>query len=221
MSYAIFFRDEEEKVTIRLPTNPEEISKSIECESEEYEVLKLGKISVPGVKGLMEVKFEAQFPHRASTLVETKNKFKGPDYYISKFNSWMKNKKTVRFICTNGITRDLSILVTITSLEIKETAGEEGDYYTSFSLKEYVPYSLKELKTNPSIAYKPPTPTRKASPPKPANKMYTIVRGDCLWNIAKKYLGNGARWTEIYKINRPPLGNNPNLIYPGQRIKIP
>ncbi len=221
MSYGVFFRDEEEKLTIRLPMNPEEISKSREVENEDYEVLKLGKISVPGAMGLMEIKFEAQFPHKVSSLVETRNNFKGPDYYIDKFTTWMKNKKAIRFICTNGITRDLSILVTITNLELKESAGEEGDYYISFSLQEYAPYSMKELKSNPSIVYKPPTPPRPATPPKPPYKMYTIVSGDCLWNIAKRYLGNGASWPKIYNINRPPLGNNPNLIYPGQRIKIP
>ena len=26
---------------------------------------------------------------------------------------------------------------------------------------------------------------------------WRVARGDCLWNIAKKYLGDGSRYTEI------------------------
>jgi len=45
-----------------------------------------------------------------------------------------------------------------------------------------------------------------------------VVKGDTLWHIAKKYLGNGARYPEIAKLNNI---KNPNLIYPGQVFKIP
>lgn len=218
MAYAIFFRDEEAKITMRIPMNPEEVSTSRELETEEFLVLKLGKIVAPADAGLMEIKFESQFPAKASRLTETNNDFKGPDYYKDKFESWMKSGKAVRFICSNGITKDLSILVLITNLDIKEVAGEEGDFIFSFSLLEYKPYSMKILENNPSIVYKPPRP---ANPPTPPYNTYTIVSGDCLWNISKRFLGDGARWPEIYNINRPPLGGNPNLIYPGQRIKIP
>ena len=30
---------------------------------------------------------------------------------------------------------------------------------------------------------------------------YTVKKGDCLWNIAKTYLGSGTRWQEIAKLN--------------------
>lgn len=46
---------------------------------------------------------------------------------------------------------------------------------------------------------------------------YTVVRGDCLWNIAKKLLGSGSRYTEIKELN----GMKNNTIYAGQVLKIP
>lgn len=51
---------------------------------------------------------------------------------------------------------------------------------------------------------------------------YTVVRGDCLWNIAKKpsFYGNGFAWPNIYKANRDKI-KNPNLIFPKQVFKIP
>ncbi len=49
---------------------------------------------------------------------------------------------------------------------------------------------------------------------------YEVVKGDCLWNIAKNRLGNGARWTEIYQLNTGII-SNPSLIYPGQQLVMP
>ena len=46
---------------------------------------------------------------------------------------------------------------------------------------------------------------------------YTVVRGDCLWNIAKKFLGSGARYKEIKTLN----GLMYDTIYVGQVLKIP
>ena len=49
---------------------------------------------------------------------------------------------------------------------------------------------------------------------------YTVTRGDSLWKIAKKQLGAGSRWTEVYEANRETIAS-PNRIYAGQVIVIP
>ncbi len=49
---------------------------------------------------------------------------------------------------------------------------------------------------------------------------YTVVKGDCLWKIAKAHLGDGLRWGEIYQANRDQI-RDPNLIYPDQVFEIP
>lgn len=72
---------------------------------------------------------------------------------------------------------------------------------------------------NPS----PPPPPPPDSPPPaqtPQVRHYTVVKGDNLWNISKKFYGGGAFWTRIYNANRDQIGN-PNLIYPGQVFVIP
>ncbi len=56
---------------------------------------------------------------------------------------------------------------------------------------------------------------------KTSNETYTVIKGDCLWNIAKKFYGSGAQYTKIYNANRSIIGGNPNLIYPGQVLSIP
>ncbi|QEQ96309.1 peptidoglycan-binding protein LysM [Neptunomonas concharum] len=49
---------------------------------------------------------------------------------------------------------------------------------------------------------------------------YTIESGDTLWGIAQKHLGNGAKYTEIFEANKEVI-KDPDLIYPGQKIRIP
>jgi hypothetical protein len=34
-------------------------------------------------------------------------------------------------------------------------------------------------------------------------------------------LGDGAKWPEIYDLNKSVIGNNPALILPGQQLTIP
>ena len=57
--------------------------------------------------------------------------------------------------------------------------------------------------------------------PEPAAKTtYTVVKGDCLWKIAKKFLGDGKRWAEIYAANKDAI-KNPNMIPLGLTLVIP
>lgn len=53
-----------------------------------------------------------------------------------------------------------------------------------------------------------------------AQRTYTVKKGDCLWNIAKKFYGSGSAYTKIYDANTNKIAN-PNLIYPGQIFVIP
>ena len=46
---------------------------------------------------------------------------------------------------------------------------------------------------------------------------YTVAKNDTLWGIAKKEIGNGARYTEIKALN----GLTSDTIYAGQKLKIP
>lgn len=53
-----------------------------------------------------------------------------------------------------------------------------------------------------------------------AAEMYTVVAGDTLSKIAKQFYGDPMRYTEIFDANTPML-TDPNLIYPGQVLRIP
>lgn len=47
--------------------------------------------------------------------------------------------------------------------------------------------------------------------------VYIVQKGDTLWAISKRFLGDPYRYPELASLNNI---KNPNLIYPGQEIKI-
>jgi flagellar protein FlgJ len=48
----------------------------------------------------------------------------------------------------------------------------------------------------------------------------TVKKGQSLWKIAEQILGSGAKWRDIYELNKAVI-KNPNLIYPGQILRTP
>ena len=54
----------------------------------------------------------------------------------------------------------------------------------------------------------------------PCGRTYTIAKGDSLSKIAKHFYGDARQWTRIFDANKDAI-KNPDLIYPGQVIKIP
>ncbi len=59
-----------------------------------------------------------------------------------------------------------------------------------------------------------------APEPAPNVDYYTIVSGDSLSKIAKQYYGNAMDYPKLFEANREVI-QDPDLIYPGQKIRIP
>lgn len=68
------------------------------------------------------------------------------------------------------------------------------------------------------------------------SQTYTVVRGDNLWSIAKRFYGSGARYLEIYNANKEVIESAAKAhgktnsykgstagwwLWPGQRLIIP
>ena len=54
----------------------------------------------------------------------------------------------------------------------------------------------------------------------PEAQYYTVVKGDNLSKISKQYYGDANKYTKIFEANKPML-KSPDLIYPGQVLRIP
>jgi len=53
-----------------------------------------------------------------------------------------------------------------------------------------------------------------------SGRTYVVVKGDSLSKIAKREYGDANKWRTIYEANKD-LINDPDLIYPGQELKVP
>jgi len=54
----------------------------------------------------------------------------------------------------------------------------------------------------------------------PEAQYYTVVKGDNLSKISKQYYGDPNKYNKIFEANKPML-KSPDLIYPGQVLRIP
>lgn len=224
MDYAIFF--DKDNATYRLPVNPEQIDSNSVQAIEKYEILKLGQIAIPTHMELTEYSFEVELPKEAYHYVETSGDFKDADTYLNLFRVWRDSKEPIRFIASNGIGDDINTLVLIESLSIIEKAGEEGDKYVSFQLLEYrefgkklmVVEEIQSLSIGTVKAKKKKITPEKTNPKSTGS--YIVQTGDTLWAIAKKYYGNGAKYTKIADANKDKV-KNPSLIKPGWKLVIP
>lgn len=219
MSYSVYFKYGGKKY--KLPVNPEEIKRSRELNIENYQVLGTGQVSVPSYYNLEEFSFEAEFPSQDYHYMNSGARADA-DYYEKMFRKAQKNMKPVRFIASNDITDDISVMVLVKSVEAVEKAGEEGDKYLSIKLQEYKAPGKRYVAVQTVAATVKQEDTAAAAETNPAvteNKTHTVQSGDTLWAIDKKYYGNGGQYTKIASAN--PDIKNPNLIYPGQVLSIP
>jgi LysM repeat protein len=69
--------------------------------------------------------------------------------------------------------------------------------------------------TSTTPVEKPKTETDTLS----AAKTYTVVHGDSLWAIAKRFDIPGG-WQALYAANKHVVGGNPDLIFPGQVLRL-
>lgn len=63
-------------------------------------------------------------------------------------------------------------------------------------------------------------PTRRTSTRRPAFRWYRVRQDDSLFKIAKRELGNGGRFQELYTLNRDRLAS-PDRLKNGMKIRIP
>lgn len=201
MNYGFFFDYNND--TIRLPVNPEKFSIKIEQEHTSKNVVGIGAINLIGDIELQEISFEVELPCQPLSYITTKNEFRGPQFYIDKFNTYMKDKNPVRFVLTRNYKeakdlKDISMLVTIKSIDIDEEALEEGDLKAQITLSEYKTFTSKTvnivIKDN-RVPVKKPSSNSNRETKKTTTKTYVVKSGDCLWNIAKKYY---RKWKSVY-----------------------
>lgn len=209
-------------VEIPIPVLPAELTVTSAGKNEKTTVLKLGEIVIPRKKGLLTVAWESFFPAHAAPF--TTGNLMDPADAIQQIQRARDKQKPIRLLLI-GTDLDINTSMLIDSFEYKEKGGEVGDIYYSIKLTEYKEYSPSKITLpspeEPAAPAKKQEPVRSGKPAAAEKKTYTVKPGDNLWNIAKKFYGNGGDYKKIYEANKSTIGGNPNLIKPGQVFTIP
>lgn len=217
---------------ILLPVTPSKLTIKIKNQNKTLVEINEGEINILKKAGLTEIEFEAMIPDVKYPFAVYKSGFQNAKPFLDAFEKLKTSQQPFQFIISRTYPNgkglfNTNIKVALEEYTIKEDRREGMDVIVSFKLKQYRDFGTKICKISFPKTQKPvaktPAPARSAptSPaPKQQNKTYTVVRGDCLWNIAKKFYGNGSQYTKIYNANRDKI-KNPNLIYPGQVLTIP
>ena len=216
---------------VLLPVPPKKLDVKIDNKNKTYDLINNSQINVLKSPGLTSIEFEILLPNSKYPFAMYKDSFQNAKYYLKILEQLKINKSAFQFIVVrkfpNG--KDIystNIKVSLEDYTITDTTDEGFDNKVKIKLKQYREYSTKTVKVTIK-QYKPPVIKRTVTtnntakaPAKPSGQNYTVKRGDCLWNIAKRFYGNGSKYKTIYNANRGKI-KNPNLIYPGQVLWIP
>lgn len=200
---------------IQIPVNPGELKIGNGSQNESVSVVDIGEITIKQDPTLKTFEFDSFFPEWFAPYVGVpESKLMKPWEYIKLIELWKAKDNPVRFIVTGT---NINFPVTIEGFNYSERGGDVGTLYYTLQLKEYKFIKVRQVNMNIQRVV---APNPRPSPP-PQPRTYTVVRGDCLWAIARNYYGDGSKYTVIYDANKSVIGGNPNLIHPGQVFVIP
>lgn len=98
--------------------------------------------------------------------------------------------------------------------------GLYDEMYDTYDIGERLPDASADGEASAAEGAGSSDEAELSEPAQEAAHTYTVKKGDCLWNIAKKELGDGIRWKEIYELNKDQI-SDPGLIYAGQEFVLP
>ena len=221
MAYVFYLDD------MMLPIPPESLTLKVGNQNKTVNLINTGEVNILKQPSLTEIEFDARLPNVPYPFAAYENGFQRADTYLEVLEKCKTEKKKFQFIVSRelpggDVLFDTNIKVSLEEYQIKEDAVEGFDVTVSIKLKQYKPYGTQKIKvsTNTSSGKTTVKKTKKRTVTKKKATTYTVKRGDCLWNIAKKIYGDGTKWRKIYNANKAKI-SNPNLIYPGQVFKIP
>lgn len=205
-----------EREKIQFPVLPETFEVSFGNTNKTVDISGLGEIVILQDRAAIEVSWDSFLPATKFPGVQV-DSLTPPKTLLKTICEWKSSDKPVHIILTGT---DVNFFAAIQSIQPSEEGGDPDSIYYKIKLKEYREVKVRQVQVN--ITTKVATVSSQATRTdnRVQEKTYTVKSGDCLWNIAKSLLGSGSRYTEIYNLNKDKI-KNPNLIYPGQVLRIP
>ena len=224
----VYLKDSSNNI-FRFPVIPPTVNVQDYAIINDSNITAMGDIIVFGGKGLRTTEISSFFPNpkRRYSFV---NYSDYPNQYecVDRIKKWMDTGTKLRFIVTDT---EINFLVKITNFEYSEQNGTRDVYYT-LSLKEFREISIPGLNNTTQSTNNTQNTPRKDNASSNTNnktinittqKTYTVKKGDCLWDISKKYYGKGSDYKKILEANKDKYKNLKynTIIQPDWKLIIP
>lgn len=213
----IYLTELENNEMITFPMIPESIETGDATIFLSYDIMRTGKIKIPNGDELETISWEGIFPGESRRNAPYVRTWTAPETLKETLKRFRQARKKMRLLIT-----ETSVNLDVYIVDFQGTyKGGHGDFHYKINFlqaKDLVVLSedeLTEAVNNVSSATE-----KKRADNREAPSSITVVSGDSLWKLAQKHLGDGSRYGEIYNLNKDVI-KNPNLIYPGQVLKLP
>ena len=211
-----------------MPVTPSKIELKVNNQNETLTLIDGTEINLLRLPGLSEASFELLLPQVSYPFADGAQ---SADYYLELLERLKTGKKPFQWVVNRHLPKGTQLFytdltVSLEDYEITDDAEQGFDITVKVNLKQYKHYSTKTVTLQP-----PETPS---DPPEvtvdsdrddssaPQVTTYTVVAGDCMWNIARKFYGDGTKYTVIEEANQELLADRiPHLIYAGDVLTIP
>lgn len=194
--------------TLQFPVLPEQLTLRGEAGHRRVTLWETGEVTQLRSAKQRVIEFSSFFPPEGSRLLPQGG---APAAAGGKALLGMLQDKKPQLFVAAGVANPISMQVTVEGLRLWEDAGDPGSVGFWLRLQEYrqAAASVQPAASGSALQGTPREIARETP------EAYTVVKGDTLWGIAKRFLGSGGRYKELAAKNKLA---NPNLIFPGQKI---
>lgn len=216
-----------------LPVAPPKIDMKINNQNKTFTLANMQEINVLKSPGLTDIMFTVPVPLKNYPWV---TRSVSPQEVIGKLEALKTSCKQFQFIVSrefdNGSTSfSTNLTVGLEDYRLLEDAEDASDLSIEINLKQFATVTTKVVyvlnKDEGTTSNKPSKPS---SPNKPSNnkpRTYTVKHGDSMWEIAKKCLGDGSKYKQLYSMNKELIdkrnakeGTSKYTIYTGQVLRL-
>ena len=193
---------------LTMPVTPSEWHIEVGRSVESLDMSQTGQVNLSGLSALFNEQSAFLLPSSSRNYADPG--YSGnPFQIVDTLTRWSSAGDVLRLIITDT---PVNVPILLAPVRYGQQDGT-GDVYVTLTMRQY-----RELTAE--IATKSDTGNAGRTAPQTVSNAadYTVVKGDTLWGIARKYYGNGQLAWKLASYNGI---KNANLIYPGQRVRIP